>query len=334
MSELQRLRSLHSYQILDTVSDERFERITRIAGYILDTPMAAISLIDRDRQWFKSSLGLAIRETPRDVSFCSHTIEQDDTFIVEDATHDPRFSSNLLVTHAPHIRFYAGVPLNMSDGQKIGTLCCLHTRARKISADKIARLQDLARIVVDELEFKRAETADSVTGAMSRNSFCEELSREINRSKRYGNKLSCGIIDIDHLEHVNETQSIAAGDRLLRTLVQVCNRSMRRTDFIGRVGGDGFGLVMLETTISSAFEITERLREKLDAALAPATVSIGICELNDSHVDLDELLQGADAALAYAKLRGGNSTAFYGADLSLRTVPRRADPALRAQQSA
>jgi GAF domain-containing protein len=122
-NEEQRLASLQRMQLLDTPDEEAFDRITRIAQHLFAVPIALVSLVDLNRQWFKSCVGLPVRETPRDVSFCGHAILGNDLFIIENAPADERFADNPLVTGGPNIRFYAGRPLRNAEGYNIGTLC-------------------------------------------------------------------------------------------------------------------------------------------------------------------------------------------------------------------
>lgn len=173
-----RLRALHSYGVLDTLPEQAFDRLTALAADLFDVPIALVSLIDEERQWFKSRQGLDATSTPRSLAFCAHAIEQAaaTTFVVEDASVDPRFSANPLVTSDPDIRFYAGAVLTNPDGFNLGTLCVIDTKARQTpDARTLARLQTLAQIVVDELELRRAtqqalegqrllELAESVAG--------------------------------------------------------------------------------------------------------------------------------------------------------------------------
>ena len=139
-------------EILDTDADDRFDRITRLVAELLDVPIALVSLVDEKRQWFKSAAGLDATETPREVAFCAHAILGDDPLIVQNALDDERFHDNPLVQGDPNIRFYAGAPLILRDEIRLGTLCAIDTRARSLSDRERTVLQELSRVVVDELE--------------------------------------------------------------------------------------------------------------------------------------------------------------------------------------
>ncbi|MDO9199841.1 MAG: GAF domain-containing protein, partial [Hydrogenophaga sp.] len=125
IDEKLRLQTLQSLHILNTHAEERFDRLTRMAKRIFGVPIALVSLVDANRQWFKSCIGLDASETPRDISFCGHAILGSEVFVIPDTAADPRFSDNPLVTGYPHIRFYAGCPLVAANGQKLGTLCVI-----------------------------------------------------------------------------------------------------------------------------------------------------------------------------------------------------------------
>lgn len=149
--EGQRLLTLEKLRILDTEREERFDRITRLAATTFDVPIALVSLVDHDRQWFKSCVGLEASETPRDQAFCAHAILQDDALVVRDALLDDRFADNPLVVSKPGIRFYAGHPLSAPDGSHLGTLCVLDTRPRDLNDAHLTALKDLASLVEDQL---------------------------------------------------------------------------------------------------------------------------------------------------------------------------------------
>lgn len=154
-----RVRSLCALGILDTPPDERFDRLTRLAAALFAVPIALVSLVDRDRQWFKSSVGLDVPSTPRDVAFCSHTVQSGALMVVTDARLDPRFANSALVTGAPHIRFYAGQPIFADDGHAVGTLCIISPQPRALAAHERTLLADLARMAQEEMNRGAAEAA-------------------------------------------------------------------------------------------------------------------------------------------------------------------------------
>jgi signal transduction histidine kinase len=154
-TEQARLSALRDYDVLDTPAEEAFDDITVLCADLLDVPIALVSLIDDDRQWFKSRVGLSVSETARSIAFCHHAIEESEPFVVEDATSDPRFCDNPLVTGDPNIRFYAGVQLRSVDGHALGTLCAIDRRPRSPSSEQIGHLRRLARQVETQLELRR-----------------------------------------------------------------------------------------------------------------------------------------------------------------------------------
>ncbi len=160
--EERRLASLHATALLDTAPDERFDRITRLASRLFAVPVALVTLVDRERQWFKSCVGLQIGETPRESSFCAHAVLDRGTLVVNDALVDQRFAENPLVVTEPRIRFYAGAPLILRDGSCVGSLCVLDRRPRWFAAADIQLLEDLRDLAVNEIEH---EQATSLKGA-------------------------------------------------------------------------------------------------------------------------------------------------------------------------
>ena len=155
-NEADRLNALEEYNILDTLPEAEFDDITRIASQICGTSISLVTLIDHNRQWFKSHHGLELKETPRNVSFCAHAINiPNEPFIIPDAAKDKRFASNPLVTGDPHISFYAGIPLVNPQGYALGTLCVIDPKAKKLTEEQIQTLQSLGRQIVSLLELKR-----------------------------------------------------------------------------------------------------------------------------------------------------------------------------------
>lgn len=160
--EEKRLAALRALGLLDSPADKAFDEIVELTRLLLDVPMALVSLVDSDRQWFKAAAGVGVCETSRSVSFCAHAIHEDDVFVVPDASFDPRFHDNPLVAGEPHIRFYAGFPLRLPSGHRIGTLCALSPVAREeFDAAGRRKMQLLGGLVLDAIELRtaRAEIA-------------------------------------------------------------------------------------------------------------------------------------------------------------------------------
>lgn len=185
-NETERLAALHALKVLDTPAEARFDRITRVVQRHFKVPIALVSLVDEGRQWFKSCQGLDVAETSRDVSFCGHAILNGEIMIVPDATEDPRFADNPLVTGSPKMRFYAGAPLRAPGGERVGTLCVIDTRRRAFGAEERAMLRDLADCVEEELA--RVALQDSEQRARSAQTVLKGLI----------NTVVDGIVTIDH----------------------------------------------------------------------------------------------------------------------------------------
>ncbi|WP_446742458.1 sensor domain-containing diguanylate cyclase [Silvibacterium acidisoli] len=306
-----RLAALQRYEVLDTPREASFDRITSLVQAIFNVPIVLVSLVDRDRQWFKSCIGLDIDSTSRDISFCTYTIQAREPLHVPDALEDSRFATSVLVTGKPYIRSYLGIPLTTSDGYNVGSLCAIDTKPREYSAEQIQLLGSFASLVVDELELRRIAQTDSLTGAATRRGFLLEMEKLIARSSRNGRPNSLLLLDIDHFKSINDTHGHPAGDTVLRSVSDRLYQLLRAGDVLGRIGGEEFGVLLPDTDIQGAYETAERLRTGIAAAplcfnpLLNVTASFGVCSWQPTYT-ADEWLAGADKALYEAKRTGRN----------------------------
>ncbi len=317
ISEEQRLRKLQQYNLLDTEREEAFDRITRLVTALLNVPIAAVTLVDRDRQWFKSQEGLKVDETPRDQSFCAHAMIGTQPMVINDARLDPRFSDNPLVTGDPDIRFYVGVPLRSADGTPLGALCAIDTKPRQIEVRELAVLNDLANLTMEQLELRLMATLDGLTGAMRRVAFLGLAFRDLALAQRQRTALSCLMLDADHFKKTNDEFGHAVGDEILVRIVAACKGELRRSDIVGRMGGEEFCIFLPGTEMVDAVEVAERLRKAIaeiqvgaGAKTAVITASIGVAERAEDDVTPQDMINRADKALYAAKKAGRNQVRY------------------------
>jgi diguanylate cyclase (GGDEF)-like protein len=304
--EEQRLTELRSLGLLDTAPEERFDRITRMAQRLFDVPIALVSLVDEDRQWFKSRQGLEATETPRSVSFCAHALEGDEVLFVEDALRDGRFADNPLVTDDPNIRFYAGAPIAGPDGSVLGTLCVIDRQPRQLTPDDRRTLEDLAEMVEDEIAFTRLAIADELTGLSNRRGLSFLGRQVLAVCERQKTPAVLVFADLDDLKPINDQYGHDAGDSALVAVASALSSTFRRADVLARVGGDEFAALLAGT--DAADEPMARLREELSRPVPPTdrplSVSIGSAVFDpEQPVDLDDLVAAADAAMYEDKQR-------------------------------
>jgi signal transduction histidine kinase/ActR/RegA family two-component response regulator len=184
-NEQERLEALDRYNILDTLPEEEYDAITKLASYICQVPIALISLIDENRQWFKSKVGLQVRETSRSISFCQYAIMGEDMLQIQDTHQDARLAANPMVTGDPHIRFYAGAPLVTPDGYALGTLCVIDTKPRNLSGEQMEAMQTLAKSVVAQLVLRdqkkklKEEKEKALQSVKTKEQFLANMSHEI-----------------------------------------------------------------------------------------------------------------------------------------------------------
>jgi len=309
--EQDRLAALDRYDILDTPPEEAFDRITRLARKVLQVPVAAITLIDGHRQWFKSGPGLRLSETTKDIAFCSRVVEDGQPLIVPDAAHDPRFATNPLVAGEPHIRSYAGFPLKTRKDVSIGTLCAMDTEPREFTPDQIELLGEFAAMAMDEIELRLLARRDALTGTLSRRAFKDEARRILALALRHRHPLSCIIFDLDHFKSINDRYGHGIGDLVLKNVAEASEAQLRQSDLLGRIGGEEFAVFLPETDRRGAMAAAEKLRTAIaalridsGAVAIGVTASFGVASLGAETRDQDTLLSNAEEALHAAKLAG------------------------------
>lgn len=263
LDEAARLAKLRSYSVLDTGPESAFDEITTLATELVGVPIALVSLVDKDRQWFKSATGLDATETPRDVSFCGHAIQGLDPFVVSDARSDPRFSDNPLVTAGPHVTFYAGVPLVTPEGHCVGTLCVIDQQPRELDPASLNTLRRLARVVVTLLEQRTTvEALEARTEDLER--FAYRLSHDLRGP----------LVTAGRLTEIIE-EDLGAGD--VEEARENLARVQGETQRLGRVVEGLLGLVeaQLAPQESSPLDLDAITGQVLDVA-RPADPSVQI----------------------------------------------------------
>lgn len=330
--EARRQKALRALQILDTPIEERFERITRAARQMLRMPIAALSLVDESRQWFKSVQGLDVTETSRDDSFCGHAILGEETFVVPDARRDERFADNPLVREVPWIRFYAGHPLHGAHGLPVGTLCVADRKPRKFGCRQQAVLGSLARAaeaellartpnnaqrqLAAELEGSRPAAVDSLTRLWGRAAILEILDREFAQARKQGTGIGTIIVELDRRDVIDDTLGHVATNTVIKRTARRLLRTLRPQDAVGRFGGSEFLGVVTTPDRAELAALAQRMRAKVARTPVRAsrgkdaidvTISLGAAWAPASHLrTAGALLDAANYALCNAQQRGGN----------------------------
>ncbi len=303
-----RLQTLQALNVLDTESEERFDRLTRMARRVFGTPIALVSLVDADRQWFKSALGLDARETPRDISFCGHAIIGNDIFVVPDASSDLRFADNPLVTGEPNIRFYAGCPLRAANGAKVGTLCVIDRQPRAFDEDDYDAMRDLAAMAEREIAAIQLATVDELTGISNRRGFLMVARHALALCRRQQLRALLVYIDLDDFKPINDEHGHAEGDSALQLFAAEMQSVFRASDAFGRMGGDEFAVLMTNTTVELAEDVMRRFEASLAAQSRELqlpytlTFSYGMVAYDPHHHDsIEDLLHACDTIMYQRK---------------------------------
>lgn len=303
-NEAERLHALRTLQILDTSHEERFDRVTRMAKRMFGVEISLVSLVDDDRQWFKSKQGLDATETPRDISFCGHAINQDGLFIIPNAIEDERFSDNPLVIDAPNIRFYAGYPLNLRQGINLGTLCLIDSKPKYLNEEDKQLLNDLGAMIEQEIRSIQLATLDELTLISNRRGFLTlaEHSQKVCRRKKI--PISVILFDLNEFKPINDNFGHHEGDFALKQFAEVMRSVFRESDVIGRLGGDEFVVMLTDTSDEQITVTLERFKTGIDAMNKginkPYLIeySAGVASFSyDTEQSLEEMIAEADASM-------------------------------------
>lgn len=307
-NEEERLKSLYLSDLLDTGADERFDRLTRIAKKVFQVPVVLISLLDRDRQWLLACEGLGTSETPRNISFCGHAILQEGPFIVNDAVNDERFHDNPLVIGEPYIRFYAGYPVHLPDGEVAGTLCLINSKPRSFNDDDIASLRDLAFIVEDEFKVIGMAMTDSLTGISNRRGFYATGEKRFRKLDKENVAFSLIFFDLDKFKPINDLWGHAEGDEVLKVFSALLYQHLGPGDIAGRLGGDEFAVLIAHQAQADSFlhNLRNSVNEYNNESGKPYNINYSYGMLhsgNGRYLSLAEMLKESDEVMYSAKRR-------------------------------
>lgn len=336
-----RLEALRRYRILDSLAEQAYDDVVKVASTLCGTSQAVVSFIDETRQWFKASIGVDDEETPRDIAFCDVAIRKPDAvLVVNDASSHPIFRSYPQVTGPDHLRFYAGAPLVTPDGFALGTVCVFDSVPHQLEPAQVEALQALSRMVVRLLELRRAELEgrrelverelttqsllryqreleaqkteleeearrDALTGLLNRSG----LQRATELGWAGTGPFSVAVLDLDHFKRVNDTLGHSAGDEVIRIAAEEISRGVRGDDVAARYGGEEFLLMMPATPLAAAVGVVERIREAIAARSdlpTPVTLSAGVAAGVAGRDAPEQVFRAADQALYLAKRRGRN----------------------------
>ena len=304
VDELLRLETLRNLKILDTDPEERFDRVTRLAKRIFGARIALVSLVDNDRQWFKSYQGIEVTETPRDISFCGHAILDDDVMVVTDTHTDERFRDNPLVTSDPSIRFYAGCPLSAPNGSKVGTLCVIDSEPREVDKEDLALLEELGKLVEEELAMANMLHDDPVTGLSNSLGFAQIAEYLLAMCVRTESPATMMLFRVANQNVISGFMGQEEGDRAAIEMTQLLMASFRDSDIIGRLTHDAFAVLMA----GASLENVETARERIEHSIAERNLHgeteyeldvevAAVAYDPDNHTDVNALISDVEDKL-------------------------------------
>jgi diguanylate cyclase (GGDEF)-like protein len=324
-----KLANLHSLDPFYTPLEERFERITRLARRALNVPIAAITVVQEDRQWFKSVSGWQVTELPMSKSLCAEVIREGRLMVVPDTLEDLYMMSSPVVWKPPKIRFYAGFPIRDSEGKTVGTFCVMDLKPRKPDPDFSTTLADLGDMAQRELftvelgnaqaalvnklgEARRQAMFDPLTRLWNRRGATDLLNSALKDAQKYNHSVGICLADIDNFKQVNDQFGHQVGDQVLRRVAGSIVASVRPQDIVCRWGGEEFLIIVHDVDENSCIAIGERICEGMRSlpihtrgGSVPASISIGIAMRNRGDcVAPEQLVALADAALYQSKREG------------------------------
>ncbi|MDY7573173.1 sensor domain-containing diguanylate cyclase [Actimicrobium sp. CCI2.3] len=303
---------MDSFSILDTPPEIEFDALTRVVAHAFNAPIAVIAMMDSDRLWFKSKLGLDVPQLDRKIAFCAHAIMTPDApLVIEDLTADPRFAINPLVSHNPHLRFYAGAPLVDDSGLALGTIAVIDSRPRAFSQTQQHVLMDCSRLVMTAMQARRRALVleqlamtDYLTGLPNRAQFDQAMATEMNHARRTAQPFSLLCLDLDGFKGVNDEFGHAAGDEVLCEVARRLQRHVRLGDTLARLGGDEFAIVTRDADSDAVAILADRLMDTVrqpirltSGDLVTLGISVGIAPYTSDVTSAQFLLARADKAL-------------------------------------
>ncbi|WP_284380145.1 sensor domain-containing diguanylate cyclase [Litoribrevibacter albus] len=311
-NERTRLTTLRSLNILDTEPEERFDRYTRLCTKLFNVPIALVSLMDDERQWFKSRQGMVLEESVRDSSFCSRVVFDGAPLVVENALEDPGFIQNPLVTDFPSVRFYAGYPLFHSNGTCLGTLCLMDQLPRRFTDHDLESLNDMATMVERELSTLHLATSCELTSLSNRRGFIALAHQAFNVCVREQIPLSIVFFNLNKFKHINDQYGRAEGDLALKAFAELLKDSFRDSDLVARLSGDEFVALLTSTNASQAQEAIDRFQMSVvnynsnsgnayEIDFSSGALSI----IPDSDEQFEALLARADGLMSQNKKANG-----------------------------
>jgi len=303
-----RLQVQQTLKVLDTEPEERFDRFARLARKIFDMPVALVSLIDRERDWFKSRYGIEVKGTPRDLIDGESGLTADEVLVVADVRTDERFRTNPIIAAAPNIRFYACCPLRGPLGERVGTFSLIDSEPREFSAHDVETLKELAHMVEAEFSSTALATTDELTAISNRRGFKAIAIQALAVCARLRRPATLISLDLDGFKAINDDLGHDAGDQVLVDFAKVLLKTFRDSAVVARLGGDEFCVLLTASDPDVVDQALASLKERIEQLNRGRPVehslrySAGVVEFDaERHKDLRALLRDADQCMYSAK---------------------------------